>query len=103
MILAETRLRTMEGTSHSASPHAVLAAPQVPQQSPVPLAQLPLLSPPPGFGVPVRPSPQGLSSQGPSATQRHQVRCHYCHALGHIRSECRKLQRAQQNAQSRDS
>jgi len=107
VLAEETRLRSLEGASHSASPHAVLAAPQYPQQPSVPLAQLPPLPPPPGFGAPVRPTApvptQGSSSsQGSSATQRRQVRCHYCHTLGHIRSDCRKLHRAQQNAQARD-
>ena len=106
VLAEETRLRSLEGASHSAPPHAVLAAPQYPQLPAVPLAQLPPSPPPPSFGAPVRPTAQaptqGSSSQGPPATQRRQVRCHYCHALGHIRSDCRKLQRAQQNAQSRD-
>ena len=55
ILAEETRLRTMEEPSHSASPHAVLAAPQF---SPQPLAPLaPLLPPPLGFGVPVQPTP----------------------------------------------
>ena len=99
ILAEETRLRTMEGTQHSTSTHTILAAPQ----SSVLPTQLPPLPPPPGFGAPVRPPTQGSHSQGPSAAQRRQLRCHYCHALGYIHSECRKLQRAQQNPQQRDT
>ena len=102
VIAEETCLRSLSDASshpsHTATtgPHVVLAAPQFPQQFQPPSA--PLLHSP-GYSAPVRlvsaPRHNAPFTAPPAGgPRRPPVRCHYCQNLGHVKAECRKLQRA---------
>ncbi|KAH7690242.1 Zinc finger CCHC-type protein [Dioscorea alata] len=95
VLAEETRLQSLDVVPPPAAPYPILAAPQ---QLSAP-STAPLLSSQ-GLSAPVHPFSQS-PGQGSSVPHRRSVRCHYCHALGHVRTDCRKLQRAQQTAQQR--
>ena len=99
VIAENTSLCSLDAVPPVVAPHIVLATPQLPPQLP-PQSASPLcpLLPPPYFGAPMSPTYQSSASTpsyappGSSAPQRRPPCCHYCHALGHVRAECRKLQ-----------
>ncbi|KAK8951592.1 hypothetical protein KSP39_PZI004354 [Platanthera zijinensis] len=79
---------------------AVLAAPELPLQSYLVSTHL---LPSPGYSASVQAfsRPSAPSTTQPCAPRRQSVRCHYCQCLEHAKSECCKLQRAQQSGQQR--
>ncbi|KAK8951707.1 hypothetical protein KSP39_PZI004010 [Platanthera zijinensis] len=102
VIAEETRLLSLDSvTPPGVMSHVVLAAPQLPSQSS--LVSAPLL-PSPGYSALVRlvsrPPPTPFATQSGTPCRTH-VRCYHCLCLGHVKSECRKLQRAQQSGQQR--